>query len=82
MGEGGASMAADGEYRSDVLADVTEMVHRALASYGEWAAPIAPNARLGPIWECRASSFNSCRATWSNAGARAPSSPRSSGDSI
>lgn len=29
-----------------VLADVTEMVRRALSDYGEWLGPIAPNARL------------------------------------
>jgi hypothetical protein len=38
-------------YNSDgpsatVLADVTEMAQRAMRDYGEWAAPISPNARL------------------------------------
>lgn len=30
----------------DVLPVVTEMVRQALSDYGEWTAPIAPNARL------------------------------------
>ena len=42
---------SDARQRSDsdaaaVLAEVTKMIHGALLDYGEWSAPITPDARL------------------------------------